>query len=360
MSFCQYTQEWRSRGLFIVAAQPFHRMKSSIISAVLLFLWVAEVSAAEIAALAPVAAQREEHPSGVSQATGFTVVEKPDRLLIEYSRRPVAEYVFGDEMILRPFFANLHEPGGIQVTRRHPPVRGRDATDHERMHPGVWLAFGDINGHDFWRNKAVVQHQRFLQKPASGTDRLTFRAENRLKTAEGKILGSELSRVVLTVQPGGYLLIWESVFIADQSDLSFGDQEEMGLGVRVATEITEKNGGVLTSSNGAKTAKGTWGKAFEWCDYSGVIGDRCVGVTLMTDPANFRASWFHNRDYGLMVANPFGRNAMKQGDPSTIQVSKGERLRLCFGVFLHSSPVKTETNVRSAYVQFLEESDRLR
>jgi hypothetical protein len=90
----------------------------------------------------------------------------------------------------------------------------------------------------------------------------------------------------------------------------FGDQEEMGLGVRVATGIAEKNGGIILASTGDRTARATWGKSFGWCDCSGELGDRRVGVTLMPDPANFRPSWFHNRDYGLMVTNPFGRKAM--------------------------------------------------
>jgi len=105
----------------------------------------------------------------------------------------------------------------------------------------------------------------------------------------------------------------------------------MGLGVRVATKITEKNGGTILTSTGAKTAKVTWGKSFEWCDYSGELDGRRVGVTLMPDPANFRPSWFHNRDYGLMVANPFGRKSMNQGETSRVVVKKGERLSLRSG-----------------------------
>ena len=27
----------------------------------------------------------------------------------------------------------------------------------------------------------------------------------------------------------------------------------------------------------------------------------------MPAPSNFRTSWWHNRDYGVFVANPFGR-----------------------------------------------------
>jgi hypothetical protein len=42
------------------------------------------------------------------------------------------------------------------------------------------------------------------------------------------------------------------------------------------------------------------------------VDGRQIRLTLMTDPANFRPAWWHNRDYGLMVANPFGQEAMNQ------------------------------------------------
>jgi hypothetical protein len=81
-----------------------------------------------------------------------------------------------------------------------------------------------------------------------------------------------------------------------------------------------------------------------------------VGITVMTDPANFRPSWWHNRDYGLMVANPFGRKAMNQGGTSRVVVRKGERLRLRFGVFVHSAPPGKEVDLAAAYRDFTSES----
>ena len=86
-------------------------------------------------------------------AAEFAVQQKPDRVIITDAGRPVATYVFRDDKILRPYFANVHAPGGIQVTRNHPPVPGKDATDHDTMHPGVWLAFGNLSGQDFWRQR---------------------------------------------------------------------------------------------------------------------------------------------------------------------------------------------------------------
>jgi hypothetical protein len=59
-----------------------------------------------------------------------------------------------------------------------------------------------------------------------------------------------------------------------------------------------------------------------------VVNGVRAGVRVVPDPDNFRASWWHNRDYGLMVANPFGRAAMKRGERSVVAVKKGETFRL--------------------------------
>lgn len=75
----------------------------------------------------------------------------------------------------------------------------------------------------------------------------------------------------------------------------------------------------------------------------------------MPHPDNFRPSWFHNRDYGLMVANPFGRKSMNQGEPSRVVVKSGERLRLRFGVLLHSATTAQDLDLAAAYRDFVSE-----
>jgi len=112
-------------------------------------------------------------PSGSTgaPADGWDCLQVADRLVISYAGRSVADYVFRDERILRPYLANIRTPDGIQVTRNHPPVTGMDADDHDTMHPGIWLAFGDINGSDFWRNKGRIEHVRFAEPPTVQNDR---------------------------------------------------------------------------------------------------------------------------------------------------------------------------------------------
>jgi hypothetical protein len=281
---------------------------------------------------------------------GFGITEGSDRITITRGPSPVAEYVFRDPRIFRPYFAGLHAPGGVQVSRTHPPVEGKDATDHDTMHPGLWLGFGDLSGSDFWRNKGRIEHLRFSEAPAVRADRLRFATRSRLSTAEGRPLCSLETRCSLRLLSAGFLLTWEAEFRADHGEIVFGDQEEMGFGARVATAITEKAGGLIRSSSGKTTARDTWGQPAAWCDYSGAIDGRPAGITLIPSPNNFRESWWHNRDYGVFVANPFGRAAMKQGEKSSVPVRKGGALRLAFAAVLHAGP---GYNPETAYQQYL-------
>ena len=216
------------------------------------------------------------------------------------------------------------------------------------MHPGIWLAFGDINGADFWRNRGRIEHRQFTGSPMIQGNRLTFATESHL-LADDEVVCSLTSRLEFRVLQGGWLFSWEALFRAEEGDIIFGDQEEMGFGTRVATALTEKNGGVILNSSGLQTAGRTWGQPADWCSYSGVVDGQRVGITLMCDPTNFRSSWWHNRDYGLMVANPFGREAMRQGEKSAVKVQRTGTLRLRFGAWIYSSAEGGQSDLAAAY-----------
>ena len=265
-----------------------------------------------------------------------------------------ARYVFKDDDISRPYFCDVNAPGGIQVTRNHPPIEGVDRTDHATYHPGLWLTFGDISGSDFWRNRARTDHVEFVQEPRGDEGTGYFAVRNEYRAAEnGDILCTEVCRYTIKILARRYLLIWDSEFSSEQGDFYFGDQEEMGLGIRVATPISVRKGGEMVSSEGGINESGIWGKQAGWCDYRGTVDGRCVGVTLMPSPGNFRRSWFHARDYGLLVANPFGQNAFTKGMKSKIIVPKGESFRLRFGVLIHASEKGQELDLQAAYKDYL-------
>jgi hypothetical protein len=287
-----------------------------------------------------------------AQPSGFAVNQQPDRLVITHDSKPVAHFVFADTNILRPYFAHVHTPDGIQVTRNHPPIAGVDPVDHPTMHPGIWLAFGNISGQDFWRNKATVRHEKFTAPPSAGQAQVSFATESTLLATNGAELGKMNCAFVIAAQTNTYSFFWTADFTPMTDNFTFGDQEEMGFGIRVATPLSEKNSGTVRNSDKLTGAKNAWGKTAAWCDYSGILSNRLVGITVIPSPVNFRPSWFHSRDYGLLVANPFGQKAFTKGEPSSVPVKKGDSFTLCFAALIHSSATNASPDLNSAFKTF--------
>jgi hypothetical protein len=278
-----------------------------------------------------------------------------DRLIITAGDKPLATYYFADKKITRPFFAHVHAPGGAQLTRNHPPA-SNDIADHAEFHPGIWLTFGDISGSDYWRLKAKAEHVEFAEQPSAIAGRGSFAVRNRYLSADGKqAICEEIARYTFVVEADRALLLWDSTFSSPDREIVFGDQEEMGLGVRMATalSVAGKQGGRILNSDGRKNEKEVWGKQAAWCDYGGSLEGRFAGITIFPHPENFRPSWFHARDYGVLVANAFGQRSFGGGEASRLVVKPGEKLRLRFGLLLYSVAEESQLDRAAAYREYV-------
>ncbi len=297
--------------------------------------------------------------AGSTQSSGSSEISfqmEKARLRIFIKEKPFADYIFSDPVTTRPYFAHVKSPTGPQATRNHPPDPESDPTDHSSMHPGIWMSFGDINGHDYWRLKAKVRHEAFTQLPEVNGLQGQFTVRNSYWSSDdSRVVAQEETRYTVNILAQGYQLLIDSRFspMGDTPKIVFGDQEEFGLSVRVATPISEKGGGVMTDSEGRRGAQAIWSKSGKWIDYSGEIEGQWIGMTVFTDPQNFRPSWFHARDYGLIVANPFGRKAMQAGSASEVVVDQGQHLRLRYGVLVHSTPQSNDYDAAASYTNFL-------
>lgn len=281
---------------------------------------------------------------------GVSFEEEDGALRIRVDDRPFARYVYRDAQVLRPYFCDLYAANGVRVSRNHPPREGEDATDHADMHPGLWLAFGDVNGVDFWRNKGRVEQVAFETRPRAEGEAGAFAVRCRYVAPDGRTLGEMIGRYHIARQGEGVLLRIEAELWPGAEALRLGDQEEMGLGVRLATPLTVKQGGAIVNAEGGRDEAGVWGKASAWCVYRGGTGDGQAGVALMPHPENFRASWFHARDYGLLVANAFGRKAFGAGDTSEVRVEVGKALTLRYGVWVFAGEGVSVGEVYAGYV----------
>ena len=287
----------------------------------------------------------------VNEQSYFRVASGEDSLNIMLGEQSIATYYFRHREVARPFFAHIHTPSGIQVTRNFPPVEGTDPTDHPMMHPGIWLAFANINGVNYWHNNdGKVLHDGFEAKPQAG-EAVRFATRERYVDAHGNVVCRSVTRYEITKDLAGWMLSIDTS-LQSNDELVFTVKEEMGLGMRVATPMSVKAGqGSILNASGGRDERGTWGKHDRWWDYFGTIADRRVGLLLMSAPDN-PPIWSHSRDYGLLVANPFPVDRPENRDKPTI-VKPGEAFRLRFAIAVHETVPPTAIDREAIYRRFL-------
>jgi hypothetical protein len=124
--------------------------------------------------------------------------------------------------------------------------------------------------------------------------------------------------------------------------VKFADTKEGFFAIRVADSMTEKNGGLMTNSDGAQTEKNVWGKHAEWVDSDGTVEGQKVGIVIFDNPQNYNhpPPW-HARAYGLFAVNPFGLRAF---DPTAKNeggrsLRPGESMRFRYRVIIHPGDV---------------------
>lgn len=174
-----------------------------------------------------------------AQQIGFEAAK--DRLTVTVDDRPLAVYVFADPEIPRPYFAHVHAPTGKQVTRNHPPIEGTDATDHATMHPGLWLAFGDLDGVDYWRNKGQIVHRRFLAPPIGGRGQGSFTEEKEYLRPDGSVVCTELFQCTFSVQATVTRLLGIQRLVEFSHFIS--EIRKRWASACLATSLSELNGG---------------------------------------------------------------------------------------------------------------------
>ena len=204
-----------------------------------------------------------------TQKPGFSFrLEGDDKLHLTLDRRRVATYLLRDAALTRRAFVNVTTPSGIQVTRNFPPrkpedidpgYKAEDGIIHPVMHPGLWMSFGWIDGNDYWRLRSKVQFEEFLEKPASSEGEARFATRDRYLSEDGtKTVCLQDTRFRFRRVPQGLVLDWDAEFYNDARAFTFGDQEESGLALRIASPLRVQGGnGRILNDRGEKNGAGT-------------------------------------------------------------------------------------------------------
>jgi hypothetical protein len=319
--------------------------------------------------------------SFISAATAADIdyMKVDGTITVKHGKIVITTFHFGKD-VAKPYLWPLNTPTGVGVTRDWPMKKGTagETTDHVHQ-KSAWFCHGDVipegielktkssdkrvHGVDFWSEAAghgtIVCVGVGEPTPVNGSLVVDFQHE--WKTADRVVILKDTRTVTITALKHGYLLAFDIDLHASECPITFGDTKEGSFGVRVPDSVVtlKADGGVVTSSDGTTTGpnkKGTlpmWGQPADWHDYS----SKTAGLTIFDHPKNpHRANW-HTRDYGLMAANPFGRNdsgfPAQKGKTDLVKLKKDEHLKLKYALYTHDGDAKA-AEVADVFKQYIE------
>jgi hypothetical protein len=327
-----------------------------------------------VAAGLPALASDPPAPGPAGRAVPAEVAIRANKANVEFRvGEALSSRLVLDPTAAKPYFWPLNAPGGKTVTRAWPMEKAPPGGTRDHVHQkSAWFTYGDVipegvelkfriphvEGVDFWSE--APGHGRIVctdvSKPQLDGPRGRVVLTNEWRTADGVKVLDETRKIRLINYGEAQLYVVDIDLSAGDVAVTFGDTKEGAFAVRVADSMTEKHGkGRLTNAEGKVGMAECWGRVSAWCDYSGPVDGATVGVAIFAGPDNSLATCWHSRDYGLMGANPFGREksgypAMK-GDTWRVRLARGQHLKLRYGLFLHKGDVK-EGKVGEYYDRF--------
>ena len=297
----------------------------------------------------------------------------------------VAKYVTA-QSAAKPYLYPVLAPNGVPVTRGWPMEPAPEMGTKDHVHQkSVWFCHGDVipegvdlkvktterggKGVDFWseaKDESGPRHGKIVvtkvgEPKQVAKNHASVETHNEWRTPDGVKIMDEVRTIHFIDMKEGRLFGFDITLKATACPITFGDTKEGSFGIRVRDELRmeKKKGlipgeGVMTNSEGKSGEKDIWGYPAEWVDYSGKIDGKEVGVAVFSAPSNPTPSW-HARGYGLVGANPFGRERSgfpsQKGKTDLLKIEKGGEMKLKYGVYAHTGDVKGG-KVAEAYSEF--------
>jgi hypothetical protein len=302
-------------------------------------------------------------PLAIAQGDVVVATVKSGEVAVTVGGKPFTTLVAQKDGLAKPYLYPILAPNGAAVTRDWPMKSGTANETKDHVHQkSAWFCHGDVipegvelkvkssdrrvAGVDFWsesKGHGTIETTAFRKT----TKRNMIGLDLDWKAPEGLTIMKEVRMYEFSVVAGGRLIRCSSTLSAIDFPLTLGDTKEGSFGIRVhdSLRMTLKGGdGMLTNSQGKSGMKDVWGLPADWCDYSGTVDDKKVGVAVFAHTGNPVPSLWHARDYGLLAANPFGRKVA--GFPAAkdktdlYRIEKGKSATFRFAIFAHDGDVK--------------------
>jgi hypothetical protein len=273
--------------------------------------------------------------------------KEEDRVTVKIDGELFAEYLTqsGTKPIVWPIIG----PTGKAMTRSWPMGKQGPSERADHIHQrSLWFTHGDVNGVDFWAEKAEdshplgsIKHRKFVK--ISGGPQAVINTQNDWLSHEQKNVCEDDRTLTFGVVGPSRFIDFDITISAPDNPVTFGDTKEGSWGIRMAATMQPdaKLGGRLINSEGL-TGDDAWGKPAAWVDYFGPVEGETVGLAMMNHPSSFRypTPW-HARGYGLCAANPFGlKNFDEKAASGAYTIPRGKSIALRYRLLLHKGNVK--------------------
>jgi hypothetical protein len=233
--------------------------------------------------------------------------------------KPFTSYIYpGPDVIKKPVLYPILTAQGTPITRGFPmEPRAGERVDHPH-HVGMWLNYGDVNGHDFWNNSndvgdhpgpfgTIVHKGIKTMKGGKERGELTVTADWLDK--DGKPMLQETTTYYFGGSGNGRTIDRITTLKALGQDILFKDNKEAWSPSAVRRELehpsnkpevftdasgkatdvpTMNNEGVTGRYRSSEGVEGedVWGKRARWMNLTGKVGNENISVALLDHPQN--------------------------------------------------------------------------
>lgn len=333
--------------------------------------------------------QSGQSQSGDTEDTDrFSFEEHPQNssIAVLLDGEPYTSYCYSDSL-KKPVLYPLRTKGGHFITRGWPvQPRANERTDHPH-HIGLWFNYGDVNGLDFWNNSPAIPagkrmgygsiHHAAVNTSESSGNTGVLDVTKYWQGPQGDSLLKEDTRYIFQVDDDGNTSIELDIRLTALIDVSFTDNKEGVLGIRLARELehpsdepakfTDANGivtevaeanndgvsGHYLSSKGIEGDE-VWGTRAKWVTLNGTLEDEDVSLVILDHEGNpGYPTYWHARGYGLFAANPLGQKALSGGkDELNFKLDKDASTRFRYKMLIHAGSQLDTATINNQFAEF--------
>ncbi len=275
-------------------------------------------------------------------AAKITAVKVGSKINVTINGQYFTSYIFSEDEKY-PFFYPVNGPlSGGSVTS----MRNGEYPHHSSLFFGCDL----VNGGNYWQEG--LERGRIISVNAQiakqGGDTVIITDECIWSRPGALSPVKDTRKFTITAPTATMTQIDAEITMETLMDVVIRKTNHSLFSVRMAADLSVKNGGTLVNAEGIKSEKETFGKKSAWMDFYGKRGPNVEGIAILQHPSNpwYPSPWF-TRDYGFMSPTPM---YWPQNDVDT-RMNKGTVLVLRYRVLVHGGTTE-EAGIAGQFAKY--------